>query len=130
MQTQIWFYLMWWTYDLHAFYAVAEQPVQFRKGEHIDVKAVKMTSIRTHLPYGYYSVEFCLPKTGKLVYNSQNLGQILRGDRIVNTPYEVRMAENVDCQLLCNKTNRTLAWGSAESGKVMERIRNEYFVYL
>lgn len=105
-------------------------PVEFVKGQKIDVKAVKMTSSRTQLPYQYYSLQFCLPKNGTLIYKSENLGEVLRGDRIVNTPYEVRMAENVNCKLLCNKKDQPMNWDKYQSAKVAERIEHEYFVHL
>lgn len=112
------------------FYVPGVAPVEFTKGQIIDVKAVKMTSTRTQLPYEYYSLQFCLPKNGTLSYKSENLGEVLRGDRIVNTPYEVRMAENINCKLLCNKKDQPLTWDPNESNKVIERIRHEYFVHL
>lgn len=112
------------------FYVPGVAPVEFTKGQIIDVKAVKMTSTRTQLPYEYYSLQFCLPKNGTLSYKSENLGEVLRGDRIVNTPYEVRMADNINCRLLCNKKDQPLTWDPNESNKVIERIRHEYFVHL
>lgn len=115
---------------VRGFYVPGVAPVEFRKGQKIDVKAVKMTSTHTQLPYEYYSLQFCLPKNGTLVYKSENLGEVLRGDRIVNTPYEVRMAENVRCKLLCNSKDRPLNWDREQSEKVAERIRHEYFVHL
>lgn len=45
-----------------------------------EVKAVKMTSTHTQLPYEYYSLQFCLPKNGTLHYKSENLGEVLRGE--------------------------------------------------
>lgn len=59
-------------------------PVEFVKGQQIDVKAVKMTSTHTQLPYEYYSLEFCRPKNGSYIFKSENLGEVLRGDRIGN----------------------------------------------
>lgn len=56
-------------------------PVEFKKGQKIDVKAVKMTSTHTQLPYEYYSVPFCRPKNGSFIWKSENLGEVLRGDR-------------------------------------------------
>lgn len=56
-------------------------PVEFKKGQKIDVKAVKMTSTHTQLPYDYYSIPFCVPKNGSKDYKSENLGEVLRGDR-------------------------------------------------
>jgi transmembrane 9 superfamily member 2/4 len=95
-----------------------------------EVKAVKMTSSRTQLPYDYYSLQFCLPKNGALHYKSENLGEVLRGDRIVNTPYEVRMNKNINCKLLCNTNEQPITWDMAQSKKVAERIEHEYFVHL
>lgn len=89
-----------------------------------------MTSTRTQLPYEYYSLQFCLPKNGTFVYKSENLGEVLRGDRVVNTPYELRLLENVECRLLCNKPSQPLNWNREQSYKVAERIQDEYFVHL
>lgn len=114
----------------NGFYVPGVAPVEFTKGQKIDVKAVKMTSSRTQLPYEYYSLQFCLPKNGTLIYKSENLGEVLRGDRIVNTPYEVRMAEDINCKLLCNNRDQPLNWNREQSAKVAERIEHEYFVHL
>lgn len=69
--------------EVQGFYVPGVAPVEFKKGDKIDVKAVKMTSTHTQLPYKYYSLNFCLPKNGT-TYVSENLGEILRGDRYVN----------------------------------------------
>lgn len=103
-------------------------PVEFNKGQPIDVKAVKMTSIHTQLPYEYYSLRFCLPK--KKQYKSENLGEVLRGDRIVNTPYEIKMAEDTQCTLLCHEPQKPMYWNAQESQMVADRIQHEYFVHL
>lgn len=89
-----------------------------------------MTSTHTQLPYEYYSLPFCLPKNGTFIYKSENLGEVLRGDRIVNTPYEVRMAENIECKLLCHSKDKPMNWNAEDSQKVIERIEHEYFVHL
>ena len=53
-------------------------------------QAVKMTSSkRPKLPYEYYYLPFCRPS--KLRNTRENLGEVLRGDRITNTPYLVRV---------------------------------------
>ena len=56
------------------FYVPGVAPVEFKNGSRIEVKAVKLTSMKTQLPYEYYSLPFCLPKNGTLVYKSENLG--------------------------------------------------------
>lgn len=64
------------------------------------------------------------------MYKSENLGEVLRGDRVVNTPFELRLLENFQCRLLCNKPQQPLNWNREQSEKVAERIRDEYFVHL
>ncbi|XP_015604774.1 transmembrane 9 superfamily member 4 [Cephus cinctus] len=114
----------------NTFYVPGVAPVEFKKGQKIDVKAVKMTSTRTQLPYEYYSLRLCWPKNGTFVYKSENLGEVLRGDRIVNTPYEVAMGENIACRLLCNKPGVSINWTEEDSQRVIERILHEYSVHL
>ncbi|XP_017152254.1 transmembrane 9 superfamily member 4 [Drosophila miranda] len=112
------------------FYVPGVAPVEFVQDQKIDVKAVKMTSSRTQLPYQYYSLRFCNPKNGTFIFKSENLGEVLRGDRIVNTPYELRMNQQINCRLLCNQKDRPLNWSKEDSALVAERIQHEYFVHL
>ena len=59
----------------------------YMQGDSLNVKVNKLTSIKTQLPYSYYSLPYCKPK--KIVDSAENLGEVLRGDRIENSPYEV-----------------------------------------
>jgi hypothetical protein len=61
------------------------------------VKVNQLSSIKTQLPYSYYSLPFCRPDT--IVNSAENLGQVLRGDRIENSPYVVIP---LGLQQLCN----------------------------
>ncbi|XKL63496.1 hypothetical protein PGB90_005860 [Kerria lacca] len=110
--------------SINAFYVPGVAPVEFKNGDPIEVKAVKMTSTHTQLPYDYYSLPFCKPKNG-IVYKSENLGEVLRGDRIVNTPYEVKMIQDVSCRILCEKH-----WSSVEQNIIKDRIADDYNVHL
>ena len=69
--------LIQFSFDVcNAFYVPGVAPQDFAKGEKIDVRAIKMTSSHTQLPYEYYSLPFCKPD-GETVYKSQvwlNLG--------------------------------------------------------
>ena len=67
-------------------------PIDFQKDEVVEIRGVKMTSTKTQLPYEYYSLPFCQPDSGPN-YQQLNLGEVLRGDRIVDTAYEVKMDE-------------------------------------
>jgi transmembrane 9 superfamily protein 2/4 len=47
----------------------------------------KLTSTKTQMPYDYYSLPYCTPK--KFGLKSENLGEVLSGDRIENSVYKV-----------------------------------------
>ena len=108
-----------------AFYVPGVAPTDFKQGGEIGVKAIKMTSSHTQLPYEYYSVPFCEPPEGRM-YKTENLGEILRGDRISSTAYKVNMNVSVDCKVLCEKKS----WDAKASSEVNYRIQQEYFVHL
>ncbi|KAL5016485.1 hypothetical protein ScPMuIL_006074 [Solemya velum] len=111
-----------------AFYVPGVAPVEFQIGDEVIVKAVKMTSVKTQLPYEYYSLPFCRPS--EVVYKTENLGEVLRGDRIVNTPYKVNMATNKDCEVLCNPAQPVTTITEAQAKTVIERIKHSYYVHL
>jgi transmembrane 9 superfamily protein 2/4 len=52
------------------------------------LKVNKLSSSKTQLPYEFYSLPYCRPE--KIISSAENLGEVLRGDRIVNSLYEVR----------------------------------------
>lgn len=112
-----------------AFYVPGVAPVEFQKGSPVEIKAVKMTSSMTQLPYDYYSLAFCQPPQGT-VYKAENLGEILRGDRIVNTPFDIRVGENIACKTLCKNKNNPLIWNEEESKAAIDMIQHEYYVHL
>jgi transmembrane 9 superfamily protein 2/4 len=62
-------------------------PVNFHDGDKVELKVNKITSVHTQLPYQYYSLPFCQPP--HIEDKVENLGEILRGDRIENSLYEV-----------------------------------------
>jgi transmembrane 9 superfamily protein 2/4 len=74
----------------HAYYLPGVAPVNFDQGEAVSLKVNKLTSVHTQLPYKYYSLPWdksCVPDP--IVDNAENLGEILRGDRIENSNYMV-----------------------------------------
>uniref|UniRef100_A0A3Q4N3Q0 Transmembrane 9 superfamily member n=1 Tax=Neolamprologus brichardi TaxID=32507 RepID=A0A3Q4N3Q0_NEOBR len=121
----------WWAFLLlsllpvsRSFYVPGVAPRNFHDGDIVDIKAVKLTSSRTQLPYEYYSLPFCKPK--KVFYKGENLGEVLRGDRIVNTLYNVAMSKDKKCELVCEKRKLNID----ESKLMAERIQEEYYVHL
>jgi len=84
-----------------------------------------MTSIKTLLPFDYYKFPFCPPKGGAKMDN-ENLGQILSGDRIESSPYELKMKIDTYCMKLCvAKLGKAETFGQTPD-RVVRAIRNEY----
>eukprot|EP00039_Didymoeca_costata_P028094 m.19987 g.19987 ORF g.19987 m.19987 type:complete len:635 (+) comp6724_c0_seq1:278-2182(+) len=109
------------------FYIPGVAPKEYMNGEAVDVKAVKMSSTTQFLPFEYYSLPFCRPKN--LRYRGENIGEILRGDRITNTPYILRMNENVTCRLLCPDSSteaEASEYSKDEVHKFVEKIKHQY----
>jgi transmembrane 9 superfamily protein 2/4 len=57
------------------------------QGDPLRVKVNKLSSTKTQLPYSYYSLPYCRPD--HIIDSAENLGEVLRGDRIENSPYMV-----------------------------------------
>lgn len=62
-------------------------------GEEIYAKVNSLTSIETELPFSYYSLPYCQPQGG-IKKSAENLGELLMGDQIDNSPYRFRMNVN------------------------------------
>lgn len=98
-----------------AFYLPGVAPQEYADGDLVEVKAVKLTSTKVPLPFQYYYLPFCRP--AKLKSTRENLGEVLRGDRITNTPYILAMNKNVTCQLLCSDLAKTPQADAKTAGK-------------
>lgn len=68
-------------------------------GDELQVKVNKLTSTKTQLPYDYYSLGYCT--RSKIENVAENLGEVLRGDRIENSPYVFHMREDRLCEFAC-----------------------------
>lgn len=74
-------------------------PKEFADGELVPLKVNSLTSTHTQLPYKYYSLPFCKPDP--IIDMMENLGEILMGDRIENSLYEIHATEEATCKFLC-----------------------------
>jgi len=63
------------------------------------VKVGKLSSTATHLPYEYYDGPFCRPE--KVISPRANLGEVLTGDILHTSGYELKMMVNETCKELC-----------------------------
>lgn len=84
---------------VEAFYLPGVAPRDYLPGQTVDLKVNKLDSVQTQLPYDYYSLPFCKPK--EVVEAAENLGEIMAGDIIENSAYELQMKKDSACQLLC-----------------------------
>ena len=71
----------------------------------------KVYSDNTQLQYAYYDLPFVCPASGKKHAGvasgrgvSLNLGEVLRGDRIMTSDYDLVMGQDQECSFLCSQT--------------------------
>eukprot|EP00002_Diphylleia_rotans_P013671 TRINITY_DN2667_c0_g1_i1.p1 TRINITY_DN2667_c0_g1~~TRINITY_DN2667_c0_g1_i1.p1 ORF type:complete len:634 (-),score=134.19 TRINITY_DN2667_c0_g1_i1:497-2398(-) len=104
-----------------AFYLPGVAPVDYPKDAKIDLKVNKMTSVTTQLPYEYYSLPFCKPDNIESV--AENLGEVLSGDRIETSKYEIYMKVPETCKVLCQRT-----YTKKQSTNFAQKIKEQYRV--
>lgn len=117
------------------FYLPGVAPQEFGYGKPVELKVNKLTSVHTQLPYKYYSLPFCRPT--KIQDKVENLGEILRGDRIENSMYEVKhvcgfLSDTlqinakipVSCKVLCLKN-----YTKSQVKDFSEKVGYEYRVH-
>lgn len=107
----------------------------YKKDDNIPLLVNKIYSDNTQLQYAYFELPFVCPATGKRHHDSKwtsghslslNLGEVLRGDRIKNSDFEVNMGQDVDCAYLCSKVvdGHDIKWAQQliEDGYITEWI--------
>ncbi|KAK6151653.1 hypothetical protein DH2020_014288 [Rehmannia glutinosa] len=103
------------------FYLPGSYPHKYGIGDYLNVKVNSLTSIDTELPFSYYSLPFCQPKEG-IKDSAENLGELLMGDRIENSPYRFKMYTNETEIFLCQ--TKPL---SAEEYKLLKKRIDEMY---
>lgn len=104
-----------------AIYLPGVAPIEYQDGEQVELKVNKLTSVKTQLPYEFYTMPFCAPP--KVQESAENLGEILAGDMIENSPYKLSMRVNRTCQLLCKRR-----LSETEKNLFRSRIDDQYVV--
>uniref|UniRef100_A0A2N9FVV0 Transmembrane 9 superfamily member n=1 Tax=Fagus sylvatica TaxID=28930 RepID=A0A2N9FVV0_FAGSY len=109
----------------YGFYLPGSYPHKYVVGDLLSVKVNSLTSIDTEMPFSYYSLPFCKPDEG-VKDSAENLGELLMGDRIENSPYQFKMYTNESDIFLCKSDPL-----SADSFKILtKRIDEMYQVNL
>ncbi|KAK1804055.1 hypothetical protein P4O66_020095 [Electrophorus voltai] len=65
----------------------------------------RLDSVESVLPYEYDVFDFCKDEEEKRP--SENLGQVLFGERIETSPYKFKFGKDVSCQKVCSKSYAT-----------------------
>lgn len=119
-----------------AFYLPGVAAREYKNDERVPMYVNKISSTKTQLPYSYYSLPVCAPESPE--EGDENLGEILSGDRIEESLYQVLlldtcsfrltrvqlyMKRNRFCQILCRKE-----FSESDSKLVAQRIEEEYTV--
>ncbi|RMJ24179.1 Multispanning membrane protein [Aspergillus sp. HF37] len=105
-----------------AFYIPGYSVNRYNDNDPIPLLVNKIFSDRTQLQYAYFDLPFVCPPSGRSHGGSPfgsgqrlslNLGEILRGDRIMTSDFELAMGRNVDCQPLCTREvgRKDVKWG-------------------
>ncbi|MDA9766654.1 transmembrane 9 family protein [bacterium] len=106
-----------------AFYLPGVAPIDYERDDLVYIKVNKLTSTVTQLPYDYYALPYCKPD--KIKHAAENLGEVLRGDRIENSLYSLEMRFDDRCKVQCRKE---LSEQEAKTLKGM--IKDEYRVQM
>lgn len=96
-------------------------PQNYRDGQGVEVQVIKLDSTKTQLPYEYYTLPFCEPEVNEKV--QETLGEVLSGDVIESSPYEIKMRVVEACKVLCRRT-----YTDSELQQFSDKIEDEYRV--
>ncbi|GJX36083.1 transmembrane 9 superfamily member 11-like protein [Tanacetum coccineum] len=110
---------------VYGYYLPGSFPHKYDVGDRLYVKVNSLTSIDTEIPYGYYTLPFCKPLEG-IKDSAENIGELLMGERIENSPYRFKMFKNESEIVLCKLS----ALSSDEFKTLRERIDEMYQVNL
>jgi transmembrane 9 superfamily protein 2/4 len=107
-----------------AFYLPGVAPQDYARDDIVYMKVNKLSSTRTQLPFEYYSLPYCRPP--KVAHSVENLGEVLRGDRIENSLYSFEMRLDQQCKVVCKIDSLT----ASQAGDFAAKIEDEYRVMM
>ncbi|KAJ2724579.1 hypothetical protein GGI07_001832 [Coemansia sp. Benny D115] len=97
-------------------------PKTFHTGDKVPLYVNRVFSEHVPLPFAYYDLSFvCRPETFDRPW--LNIGEVLRGDRIASSEYNLYMGTDKQCQRLC-----TRELGKTEVKDAKELVQQEYLV--
>ncbi|KAG2488875.1 hypothetical protein HYH03_012670 [Edaphochlamys debaryana] len=100
----------------------AERNRSYKQGDSVMLYANKIGPFLNPTEvYEFYQLPYCQPTGGKL-YKKASLGEVLEGDRLVTTPFELKFRTDVKDAVLCNKT-----LSSADLMKFRDVVKQDYY---
>lgn len=118
-----------------AFYLPGVLPKPYKKGEKLPVSVQKLVSLKTQLPFNFYSLPFCRPE--KIQRDPENLGELLVGDRIQNSLYQLPVLERVNCSVVGDymdpsdvDTSKCDRYTKADIKQFRSKVAEEYLVQM
>ncbi|KAF4126913.1 transmembrane 9 superfamily member 2/4 [Geosmithia morbida] len=113
-----------------AFYLPGVAPTSYRPGDQVPlyvnsirpVASPQDSRLHSVVSYDYYhpAFKFCQPENGP-EYVSESLGSILFGDRIMTSPFDLKMAQNETCKPLCS-----VSYDAEETNFVKQMVEQGY----
>ncbi|KIY92886.1 Putative phagocytic receptor 1a Flags:Precursor [Monoraphidium neglectum] len=96
---------------------------------YMPVAVNSLTSFETDLPFEYYTLPFCRPPEGiKKVANTANLGTILQGLRIENSPYNLTVMVKELALNACGKDGFAPALSAGQAKALKDKVDKGYRV--
>eukprot|EP01120_Amphizonella_sp_Union-15-10_P007188 TRINITY_DN23_c0_g1_i1.p1 TRINITY_DN23_c0_g1~~TRINITY_DN23_c0_g1_i1.p1 ORF type:complete len:659 (-),score=111.43 TRINITY_DN23_c0_g1_i1:71-1984(-) len=99
-------------------------PKDYKPGDVVELRVNKIVSSNTQIPYSYHHLPVCRP--ADTISDAEGLGEIILGDRIESSLYEVRMLVNQTCKPICPTTFKTLDQNQVHEFR--RRIHEQYKV--
>jgi len=104
------------------FYLPGVAPREYADGDKVEIKVHKLSSPKTHLPYDYYSLPFCKPD--EILRNAENLGEVISGAIIQNSPYELYMGKS-EFKIACRSE-----LDKKQKAALSNKVRQDYRVHM
>lgn len=117
-----------WISCCAAFYLPGLAPVSYcEKGKEskaclnkVELFVNRLDSVEAVIPYEYSRFDFCVPTSDEKT-PTENLGQVVFGERIRPSMYNITFKKDVRCKTLCKKTYKN---GDKEQMKKLDFLRD------
>eukprot|EP01064_Diplonema_japonicum_P009090 TRINITY_DN1654_c3_g1_i1.p1 TRINITY_DN1654_c3_g1~~TRINITY_DN1654_c3_g1_i1.p1 ORF type:complete len:662 (+),score=100.79 TRINITY_DN1654_c3_g1_i1:53-1987(+) len=107
------------------FYIPGQAQITYDEGEYLMPHVNSMTSTDGIIPFSFYDVKVCSPKDTEELAIHENMGMLLRGDKVLNSMYTFKMKKDTQCEKVkCSEGETTLT--KDDLAKFRDRIEKGY----